>query len=91
MVFIAELKELLAGELCDIVCNDGVWYSKAMDDVKEEQHSLLGLDHGDRPSFYALCELVYGDKQVRVSSGRLLEGPTRSSPQTMKGHVMGII
>ena len=36
VVFIAESKELFAGELCAIVLNDGVWYSKAMDDVKEE-------------------------------------------------------
>ena len=46
-----------------------------MDDVKEEQHSLLGLDHGDRPSIDPFCELVYGDKQVGVALGRLLERP----------------
>ena len=60
--FIAESKELLASQLCAIVHDDGVRYSKAMDDVEEEQHSLLGLDHGDRPSFDLFCELVYGDK-----------------------------
>ena len=36
VVFIAESKELLAGELGAIVCNEGVRYSKAMDDVEEE-------------------------------------------------------
>ena len=36
VVFIAESKELLAGELCATVRNDGVRYSKAMDDVEEE-------------------------------------------------------
>ena len=41
-----------------------------MDDVKEEQHGLLGLDHGDRSSLYQLCELVYGDKQVGVAPVR---------------------
>ena len=61
VVFIAESKKLLSGELCAIVCDDGVWDSKAMDDVEEEQHSLLVLDHGDRPSFDPFCELVYGD------------------------------
>ena len=44
-----------------------------MDDVKEEQHGMLGLDHGDRSSFYPLCKLVYGDKQVGVAPGRLFE------------------
>ena len=62
VVFIIELKELLAGELHVIVCDDGVRYSKVMDDVKEEQHSLLVLDYGDWPSFDLFCELVYGDK-----------------------------
>jgi len=44
-----------------------------MDDVKEEQHGLLGFDRGDRLSFYPLGKLVYGDKQVGVSPGHLFE------------------
>ena len=36
VVFISESKELLPGEQHAIVCDDGVRYSKAMDDVKEE-------------------------------------------------------
>ena len=91
VVFIAESKELLAGELRTIVYDDGVWDSKAMDDVKEEQHGLLGLDHKDRLSLYPLCKLVYGYKQVRIYAGALLRGLTKSSPQTMNGHVLGII
>ena len=47
VVFIAESKEFLAGELCAIVHDDGVQYSKAMDDVEKEHHNLLGFDHGD--------------------------------------------
>ena len=62
VLFIAELNEFLAGELCGIICDDGVRYSEAMDDVEEEQYSLLGLDRGDRPSFDPFCELVYSDK-----------------------------
>ena len=62
MLFIAESKEFLAHELFAIIHDDGVWYSKAMDDVEEEQHGLLRLDHGDRPSFDPFHELVYGDK-----------------------------
>ena len=83
VVFIIESKEFLVGELCAIVRDDGVWYSKAMDDIKEEQHDLLGLDRGDRSSLYPLCKLVYGDA--------LLRGPTRSSPQTANDHMMGLI
>ena len=44
-----------------------------MDDVKEEQHGLLGLDHRDRSSLYPLCKLVYGDKQVGIAPGRSFE------------------
>ena len=55
--------ELLLGELHAIVCDDGVRYSKEMDDVEEEQHSFLELDHRDRSSFDLFCELVYGDNK----------------------------
>ena len=62
VLFIAESNEFFACELCAVVRDDGVRYSKAMDDVEEEQHNLLGLDYRDRPSFDPFCELVYGDK-----------------------------
>ena len=62
VLFIVESNEFLAGELRVIIYDDGVQYSKAMDDVEEEQHSLLGLDHRDRPSVDPFCELVYSDK-----------------------------
>ena len=62
VLFIVESKEFLTDELCVVVHDDGVWYSKAMDDVEEEHHSLLGFDHGDRLSFDPFCEFVYGDK-----------------------------
>ena len=42
-------------------------------EFKEEQHGLLGLDHGDRLSLYPLCKLVYGDKQVRIALRRPLK------------------
>ena len=56
------IKELFFSELRTVVCDDGVRYSKVMDDVEEEQHSLLGFYRGDQPSFDPFCELVYGDK-----------------------------
>jgi len=51
-----------------------------MDDVKEEQHGLLGLDHGDRSSLYPLCKLVFGDKQVRIAPGCPLERSDQIEP-----------
>ena len=51
-----------------------------MDDVKEEHHGLLGLDHGDRSSLYTLRKLVYGDKQVRISTERPLERSDQIEP-----------
>ena len=69
VILIAELEELLPGELRAVVCDNGVQYSKAMDDIKGEQHDLIGLDHGDRSGLYPLCKLVYGDKQVGIAPG----------------------
>ena len=69
VVFIAESEELFPGELRAIVRDDGVRDPKVMDDVKEEQHSLLGLDHGDRSSLYPLCKFVYG-RQASAYSPR---------------------
>ena len=80
VLFITESNEFLAGELCAIVHDDGVRYSKVMDDFEEEQHSLLGLDCGDWPSFDPFSELVYGDKQVSTNrSPRLLQRKQSSS------------
>ena len=67
VVFIVESEELLSGELHAVVRDVAVRDSEAMDDVEEEQHGLLGLDRGDLSSFYPLCKLVYGDKQVGVA------------------------
>ena len=80
VLFIIELNEFLVGELWAIVGDDGVWYSKMMDDVEEEQHSLLGFDCRDRPSFDPFCEFVYGDKQVGVAPRRLFERPDQIKP-----------
>ena len=75
MLFIAKSNEFPIGELCAIVCDDGVWYSKTMDDVEEEQHGLLRFDRGDRPSFDPFRKLVYGDKYVGEAPGLLFEWP----------------
>ena len=80
VVFIAESKELLSGELGVVVRDDGVRDSKAMDNVEEEQHGLLRFDHRDRPSLYPLCKLVYSDKQVGVAPRRPFERSDQIEP-----------
>ena len=80
MVFIVESKELLSDELCAVVCDNGVRDSKAMDDVNEEQHGLLGLDRGDRSSLYPLYKLVYDDKQMCIAPGHPLERSNQIEP-----------
>ena len=80
VVLITKSKELLSGELRVIVYDDRVQDSKAMDDVEEEQHGLLGFDHGDWPSLYPLCKLIYGDKQVRIALGHPLERSDQIEP-----------
>jgi hypothetical protein len=44
VVVLAEVQELSTCELGAIVGDDGVWDSKAMDDVGEERHRLFGPD-----------------------------------------------
>ena len=73
VLFITKSEEFLASELHAIVCDDGVWDSRAMDDVEEEQHGLLEPDHRDRSGLYPLCKLVYGDKQVGIAPERPFE------------------
>ena len=80
VLFIVESNKFPTNELCAIVYDDGVWYSKTMDDVEEEQHSLLRFDHGDRSSFDPFRKLVYGDKQVGVAPGHLFERSNQIKP-----------
>ena len=91
VLFIAESNEFPASELRAVICDDGVWYSKTMDDVEEEQHGLLGFDRGDRPSFDQFRKLVYGDKQVGVTSRCPPERSNQIEPLDHDGHVMGIV
>ena len=69
MIFIVELEEFFFGELHVVVRDNVVRYSKAIDDIKEEQHGLLGLDLKDRSSLYPLCKFVYG-RQASAYSPR---------------------
>jgi hypothetical protein len=44
VVVLSEVQELSVSELGAVVGDDGVWDSKAMDDVGEERHRLFGPD-----------------------------------------------
>ena len=57
-----KIKGTFPSELRAIVCDNVVQNSKAVDDIEEKLHGLLGFDHGDWPSLYPFHELVYGDK-----------------------------
>jgi len=85
VLFTVELKEFSNGELCAVVRDDGVWYSKAMDDVKEEQHGLLGFDHRDQPSFDPFCELVSGGVMAPTSRVRARVQPWPLHEEVVEG------
>jgi hypothetical protein len=75
VVIVTEFEEFLSYKLCTIIRDHGVRDSKAMDDVEEKFHGVLGSDHRDRLSLNPLRELVNGDKQMRVTPGCFREGP----------------
>jgi hypothetical protein len=54
VVAIAEPEEFLSRERCAIVNDNGVWYSKTVDDVGEELHGLFGFNCSDWPDLYPL-------------------------------------
>ena len=80
VVLVAESEELCFGELRAIVHDDGIRDPKAMDDVEEEQHGLLGLDRGDQSGLNPLHKLVYGDKQVCIAPRCPLERSDQIEP-----------
>ena len=48
----------MTGELCPIVGDDGVQNPEPVDDVREEQHRLLGFDLIDRASLDPFGKLI---------------------------------
>ena len=85
VVPVAELQEFLSVELCAVVSDYGVGYSKWMDDISEEQHSLFSLDPCDRSDLNPLGEFVDCDKQVGEAPGRLLQRPDEVEAPNSKG------
>jgi len=63
---VTEVQELLSCELCPVVGDDDVGYSKLVDYVGEEEDGLLGANIGDGSSFDPHRELVDGHQQVCV-------------------------
>ena len=80
VVVVAERQELVAGELCPIVSDDGVWNPEPVDDISEEQHRLLGFDSIDWTSLDPLGELIDRYQQMGVAPGGLLQKPNHVEP-----------
>jgi hypothetical protein len=60
--FVAKLQEFPARELGPVVGDDGVWHSKAVDDVGEERHRLLCPEIRDGAYLHPLGKLVDRDQ-----------------------------
>jgi hypothetical protein len=79
-ICVGELQELLPCEFGPVVCDDGVWNTKLVDDVQEELDGLLGVSFGDGFHLNPLGELVHHDKQVSETTSGLLERPDHIKP-----------
>jgi hypothetical protein len=64
VVVVAEIQKLFTSKLGVIIRDDTVEDPKAVDDVGEKEHSLLGPDAGDRAGLDPLGEFVDGNEQV---------------------------
>jgi hypothetical protein len=64
VMVVAEIQKLFTSELGAVVRDDAVGDPKAMNNVGEELHSLLGPDAGDRAGLDPLGEFVDSDEQV---------------------------
>jgi len=84
-VSVVELQELSPSELCAVIGDHGVWHSKSLDNIREEQHCLFGLDPSDGSDLNPLGEFVDCDKQVGEAPGRLLQRPDEVETLDCKG------
>ena len=80
VVVVAERQELVAGELRPIVGDDGIWDSEPVDDIRKEQHCLLGFDLGDWTSLDPFGEFVDGYEHMGIAPGCLLQRPNHVQP-----------
>jgi hypothetical protein len=66
---VIEIQKLFTSELGAVVRDDTVGDPKAMDNVGEEEHSLLGPDTGDWAGLDPLREFVDCNEQVGEATG----------------------
>jgi hypothetical protein len=84
VVVVTEIQKLFASELGAIVCDDTVGDPKAMNNVSEEEHSLLGPDAGDRAGLDPLEEFVDGDEQVSEAASCSFQWSDKVEPPNGK-------
>jgi hypothetical protein len=58
---VTKLQKFPARELGPVVGDDGIWHSKAMDNVHEKRHRLLRLEICNGAHFHPLEEFVNRD------------------------------
>ena len=88
---LAEFLRLTFGKVCSIICDDVVWKPKTENDLFEKLNRRGCITLADRLRFNPFSELVNCHQEVRFLSLDRLKGPTKSSPQTANGQVIGII
>jgi hypothetical protein len=84
VMVVAEIQKFFTSELGAIVRDDAVGDPKAMNNVGEELHSLLGPDAGDRVGLDPLGELVNCDKQVGEAASRSFQRSDKVEPPNGK-------
>jgi hypothetical protein len=67
---VAKLQEFPARELGPVVGDDGIWHSKAMDNVCEERHRLLCPEIRNGAHLHPLRKFVDRNQQVGEALGR---------------------
>jgi hypothetical protein len=80
VVVVAEIQKLFTSELGAIVRDDAVGDPKAMNNVGEEEHSLLGPDAGVRASLDPLREFFDCDEQVGEAASCPSQGSDKVEP-----------
>jgi hypothetical protein len=81
---VAEIQKLFTSELGVVVRDDTVGDPKAMDNIGEEEHSLLGPDAGDRAGLDPLGEFVDCNEQVGEAACCPFQGSDEVEPPNSK-------
>jgi hypothetical protein len=84
VVVVIEIQKLFTSKLGAIVCNDTVGNPKAVNDVGEKEHGLLGPDAGDRTGLDLLGKFVNCNEQVGETASCPFHGPDKVEPPNSK-------